>query len=708
MCVCIDMRRLDPQIQDEKKLAPLFSEKTSADENFVPIAESFEGKFATLKKLDVISDDLLSMLGELYMDNPSVQLEHVLELKSTERLTIDALMVWLFIDIMDRIQKNLLYRAFVALMTNTLTKNAHPPVTLLILDRNGSATRNNEWSKNAPPPPLLGTIGKSVPPALPGSRIPSSPAGPPPMTGSTGKAPTSALLGSMGKVGPPSLPRIMATPTGLATTSGGKIAPPTLPGGKVAPPTLSGGKVAPPTVPGGKSGPPPMLAGKSAPSLLVGKCAPNTLVGKSAPPMLIGKSSPPMLVGKSAAPPPVETVSAKVFKVPSLPSEVGEVRKMHWQSIPLPRFENSLFSRLPGDCGYSIDFDLVQRHFTKRRQVDNPATSSPVSVSVVASVLEQKRVQQIEIFLNGNKGFNIEAIVSILQGRHAHTDERWKCETIALLEALLQIYPTNEEVELLKTIEQNSSLPKADEFLKNLIQIPIFKYSVWINIIVLQINDSIFELLNYFNKFNKFISTLLNSEKIPILFQLIGTLVVYLTGASSSKTFHGFTLDQIGSLRKVHSFIDKPVSALHVIVSNDNDQLANAIAQLLAPVEELIEYDFSEMLIRTTEVETNWNALCANRSLQATNRTTLVGIPFYSALCTKIETLVNKTRPQFEQLISLKNETNEKKFREYFAETDKKPINEMLSALFTLKKDLQIASNYPPNSASKRLVASTP
>ena len=491
--------------------------------------------------------------------------------------------------------------------------------------------------------PAIPTKAKTVPPLPFAFKVPP----PLPLTGVGKSSSPAVLLAKSGKVAPPSLPM----------GNLGKTSPPTMPsvgvsGKATAPPTI--GKALPPTV--------PVVKGAVMPKL------PSV--------------------------PTVEEVA--IFSAPRMRDDVSETRKIHWQSIPVSRFKNSLFDlkmSLKHDTA-ELDLDLIDQHFVKTtRGCLSPsaspsrvptAASSPISSAAwltVPSVLETKRIQQIEIFLNGKKGFAASDVVRVLKtgGEDAQS-------TVELLETVGGLFPTAEERAALTLLpgrlkeSPGFGLPKADSFLIDLVAIPDFQLVANYVIVLHTAAPTASEIIGYFAKLEKFFDTLRSSTELVRFFKLIGSLVAYLWNGKKA-TFNGFSVDMISQLKKVSSFSDKDYSVLHCLVELFPTESLDRLLGALAPVQELTEFDFADLVLRADEVQKSVTALKPERLDNA----------FYPALVSRLTRFKSEMEANvFPGLARGKQSVmaSSASMLRYFAENEKKSINELLGNLNSLRNDL--------------------
>ena len=493
-----------------------------------------------------------------------------------------------------------------------------------------------------------------------------------------------------------SAPVGQAVPTVLIAPAQPKVAPP-LPFHSPQPPAVCAPlpfKIPPPMVTAkyGKSIPPPVMGKGAAPALphmptkaVMGKAgAPSIPLGKgSAPNLPIPHMSPPTL--------PRETLrEVAVFEVPLISVDVAETRKIHWQSIPVSRFKNSLFATRSGD-DVDLDLSLVNEHFVKTRTCMSPTASpsrvptaacSPMSSAAaltVPSVLETRRIQQIEIFLNGRRGFSAADIVRLLK-----TGGEESVTTVDLLEAVSALYPTAEEQALLESVPGKSKdglgVGKADSFLMDLVAIPDFQLVVNYVVVLHTVKPAACETIEYFKKLNLLFESLTASTELANLLALVGKLVVYLWNGKKP-TFNGFAVEMISQLRKIASFVDKDYSVLHCVVDIFPSPDLEKVLTLLAPTQELIDFDFADLVLRADEVQKSVNLIKPER-LNNTFYPALV-----SRLCRFKTQMESDVFPELVEQKELVMHSSTSLLR-YFAESDKKSINEFLGNLNSLRNDL--------------------
>ena len=507
--------------------------------------------------------------------------------------------------------------------------------------------------------------------------------GAPPVPGSPGKArapplpysPVKVSDESVGKVRAPPLPPTSAVKAHAAPipNSPGKAQAPAVPGslGKVS----SGKAQAPPNPASGKAHAPPTLPGKFSP-------------GPAARPSI-------PVAAKCSVPPP----DVPIFDVPLIDKEDMETRKLHWQSIPVSRFKESVFDIEMYQKGnelnsIQLNLDLVKSHFVKSKTScmfspsSSPsraptAASSPMATSAsltLPSVLETRRIQQVEIFLNGRKGLAASDIVSVVQT--GGVDE----SVIDLLEAVGPIYPTPEERTLLEPLKQRGGLfGKADTFLLELMAIPEFKIASNY-VVILHTGECVGnDLLKYFSNLTRFIAEIQTSKSIVILLKIVGSLIVYLWNGKKVN-FNGFSIDLLSQLKKNFSFADREYSMLNYLVDELGPARVEEIISILSPIESLLELDFADALARSEELE---------RSVHGLKPTERLSREFYKSLIPRLERFKLKMTRIFEELNRVKQAAivQSKDTLRYFAESEKKNVNEFLASLNLLRIDLNTAQS---------------
>ena len=472
----------------------------------------------------------------------------------------------------------------------------------------------------------------------------------------------------------------------------GKLSP------KIAPPLPKFPKIG---LPGKLAGPPPPVIGKlSAPAAGKVACA-TPPIGKA---LIVGKvPGPPKLpsgLGKLSGPPlckaheSLVVPSTPVFPAPLI-DPGSEFRKVHWQSIPVSRFEKSIFNKKIFGNNFlkNIDFELIKKHFVREKaEVKTPvksrepatAAGTPVIGSSspqisLPSVLDQKRIQQIEIFLTKYRNLTRPVLESLVRNKDQDKDS-----CVELLESILALFPTIEEQSVLETVCNNPlPLAKADKFLVDLsINIPEFKTAAAARIILSTFSSSFSDLSNYLKNFNSKVLEITSSNTLVDVFRIIGSLVVFLGNRKS--VFNGFGIDNLSSLKKINSFIIKDYSSFHVVVDMLSLSELDSIATLLSDesAKSVLESDFDEILIQVTELEKAVNSRLG--------KIDFVSKDFYAEMIREINLFMNENCSKIDSLVLLRDaaKMNAKLIREYFGENDKKSINEIFGSLKMFGNDL--------------------
>jgi hypothetical protein len=430
-----------------------------------------------------------------------------------------------------------------------------------------------------------------------------------------------------------------------------------------------------------------------------------------------GPSFPPIIKG-SGPPPPVSKIPSPVaqkplaevpiFTAPKISDDEAETRKVHWQSLPVPRFRDSVFNlqlleRKSEFESANFDLDLVKHHFVRIKGIGSPnaspcrtaptAASSPISSAInlaIPSVLETRRIQQIEIFLNGRKGLSASDVVAVLKDGGDDT-------CVDLLEAVVPLFPSVEERVLLQGQQGKGMLGKADTFLIDLMRIPDFQIAANYVIVLHTAEIVASESLAYFDKFIDLIAYLRESTAIPKLLKIIGSMVVYLWKGKRAN-LNGFSLEVIPQLKKVHSFKDKEFTLMNCIVDAVDSQDLEEVLRALTTVESLLELDYADTLARSEEVERSVRAMKPNDRLDR---------KYFPLLVRRLNGFKEMMEEKYFKALTEKRTIVRAKSVEilkYFAESDKKNFNEFLQTLHGLRVDLTSARNQNDKRRSQKRV----
>jgi hypothetical protein len=435
-------------------------------------------------------------------------------------------------------------------------------------------------------------------------------------------------------------------------------------------------------------------------------------IPKTGPPPFIGKAGPPLpinsrlpLLPKQPPTAPSLVVSEpeiSIFPAPLVLGEGGtvETRKIHWQAIPASRFKGSVFdlemfkkSAEYVEVESLIDFQRAKSHFVKVIQpvsVSSPTASlsagpssvgsSPQQSAVMASVLPVKRSQQIEIFLTGRKNLLTKGLKNILKSDFESP------KTLDLLEAAAQLFPTDEEEDLVSKLvasgDHSCTLARAESFLLELASIPQFKLSVsYVNVLVTA-GGTLRKTSDYFEKCVGFMKLITTSKPFVKLLKLIGIMVVYLSNGKKTN-FNGFALESVTHLKKVSSFVDRDFSVLNLVVEAMNPSDLDDLIIHLSPLDELLEFDFGEQIEKSIDTEKAVKALDPSRLDKDFHSTLIQRLSQFSAQIKEKIDMYTKLR---EQVVS-----DSHKLLRFVAENEKRNFNEVLSHLNEVRNDLVVA-----------------
>ena len=488
------------------------------------------------------------------------------------------------------------------------------------------------------------------------------------------------------KAVPPPLPFPVSSP--------GKAPPPAVPELPETPATcLSPGKAAAPpirpkasTIVSKVTGPPP------PPTYKHGKCPPPAVsVSRKASMM------PPLLAAS-----PVQEEIVELFPVPKLENgcAIMESRKLHWQSIPVSRFKNSIFETLiyESQSRAYIDFDLVKSHFVKDNSSRSPkgstsvpptAVCTPVQsttvplVRLLPSVLDMKRIQQIEIFLNGNKGLTSAQIRDLARTGGRDSDNRKNME---LIEGILTIFPSDDETNLIKAqeaklalSEERVGLPKADLFLLHLLQIPQVKIALNYITVYYSADEILDEAEKYLSGFIEFVDRLLVCDAFVEFVRIIGSFVVYLSNGKKMN-FNGFSVELIPQLKKVQSYIDKDYTIFDCSVSTLGSR-SRPLSDVLKLVVPLIDFEFADIILRFENASTSVDSISVE-NLEGNFYAEF--IPILSAFKSRMQNRIEAVRVSKSRAVA-----SSSALRTYLAESDKRCVDEILVWMHAFNSDIE-------------------
>ncbi len=232
-----------------------------------------------------------------------------------------------------------------------------------------------------------------------------------------------------------------------------------------------------PTAPGskGKNKGAPPAPGKGVPA------APGKAGGKGTPAPPVGKGVKGKGKGKG---------QVSQFEAGPAPPKDVERRGFMWVPVPAARFEKSIFAtaalvskknappKRSNTKKIQPNLNRLAKLFFKEKNADNSKNRSGKVLNTkmskqFTSVLDQNRIQTIEIFLNARS-------VKLSQVEDRVVKMKRETMTNDLLRSVMDLYPTPEEIVLLQPLTNPETPPqyplaKADAFLIGLMKIAFFK-----------------------------------------------------------------------------------------------------------------------------------------------------------------------------------------------------------------------------------------
>jgi hypothetical protein len=147
---------------------------------------------------------------------------------------------------------------------------------------------------------------------------------------------------------------------------------------------------------------------------------------------------------------------------------------------------------------------------------------------------------------------------------------------------------------------------------------------------------------------------------------------------------NGFSLENISQLKKITAFSSRDYNVLHCIADIMEDTSWLSLSSVLSTVDGLLEFEFSEMLSESLELE---NSINEKISLNIKNKL------FYEIFLQKIDIFIARVSPMLVRLAKARSEAESlvKEIRTYFGESEKKSVNEIFLALRNLRIDLHAA-----------------
>uniref|UniRef100_UPI00358E98FD inverted formin-2 isoform X3 n=1 Tax=Myxine glutinosa TaxID=7769 RepID=UPI00358E98FD len=410
----------------------------------------------------------------------------------------------------------------------------------------------------APPasPPLSGTAAPTTPPHLPGIPAPATPPplpgipAPPPLPQIPAPPPPPPLPGIPAPPPPPPLSGIPAPPP-LPQIPAPPPPPPPLPG-IPAPPPLPQIPAPPP--------PPPPLPGIPAPP------PPPPLPGIPAPPLLEGLVRPVQFNSLGAIAGHMSNEKRLSCHQPS-----RKMKKLNWKKLPNHPLTAGSSLWLSGELDLpEPDFSAIEEFFS---QVEPPSKKSSTPVNKVEpqeiSFLDSQKSLRLNIFLKQFKCSNDEIIEMIRRGDKEKLDEE-------KLKQLLKLLPEEDEIEMLKSVDEGKKLGNAESFYQHLITLPSYTVRLEALLLCSEANSILAKLRPQVDSILLACCDLLNSTRLQRFCMLVLEVGNFLNFGNYMGGASGFHVSTLSKLKQVRG--NKPgVSLLHFLIMESKDKYADLL-----------------------------------------------------------------------------------------------------------------------------------
>eukprot|EP00927_Polykrikos_kofoidii_P038732 TRINITY_DN33156_c1_g1_i1.p1 TRINITY_DN33156_c1_g1~~TRINITY_DN33156_c1_g1_i1.p1 ORF type:complete len:1639 (+),score=436.28 TRINITY_DN33156_c1_g1_i1:144-4919(+) len=538
---------------------------------------------------------------------------------------------------------------------------------------------------------------------------------PPPAPGMGNPPPSEEAVGPTEKVVAET-----ATAEGASSTKGKgktKATPPPAPGASApadtpTPPPKGKGsgpaKGAPPPAPG--KGTPPPAPGKGAPPPAPGK-------GDKPPPPGKGKGGGPSAPGAGKGKGGKKGGSAipQIDPGPAPPKDLMP-KKFHWTNVTGNRFGTSVFAKIVEDmCGSSdkkeegeeapkpvsrmkrlkVDLHQLTNHFFARKKAEpTPEELAKLAAGskkkAVATCIDAKRTQGIEIFLNG-AGVTVEQVKSCV------LDLNEKAIAIESLQQVGELFPGKEEYEMLENFRKDNDpaqMPwgRAEKFCLALMDISNFLLRSECCVIRGKFQEEFENVDKEVGQLKLCLKSVCGSTAITAIMAMVMQIGNFLNHGTNMGARAGFTLDTLALLMRVEGFDDKSYTLMRFMMDSleTDKRLRDEAIEDMKLCEASSRLDFTESVRQLTELEKNVSKV-ADAVVPAPEATVAkIGDPqFESAM----RVFVTNSQKQLGVLRESVEEVTElcKQCVDMYAEKPKTPIGETLTKFAHFRKDMEEA-----------------
>uniref|UniRef100_UPI00358FB291 inverted formin-2 isoform X7 n=1 Tax=Myxine glutinosa TaxID=7769 RepID=UPI00358FB291 len=248
-----------------------------------------------------------------------------------------------------------------------------------------------------------------------------------------------------------------------------------------------------------------------------------------------------------------------------------KMKKLNWKKLPNHPLTAGSSLWLSGELDLpEPDFSAIEEFFS---QVEPPSKKSSTPVNKVEpqeiSFLDSQKSLRLNIFLKQFKCSNDEIIEMIRRGDKEKLDEE-------KLKQLLKLLPEEDEIEMLKSVDEGKKLGNAESFYQHLITLPSYTVRLEALLLCSEANSILAKLRPQVDSILLACCDLLNSTRLQRFCMLVLEVGNFLNFGNYMGGASGFHVSTLSKLKQVRG--NKPgVSLLHFLIMESKDKYADLL-----------------------------------------------------------------------------------------------------------------------------------
>ncbi|CAB4016569.1 Hypothetical predicted protein [Paramuricea clavata] len=388
---------------------------------------------------------------------------------------------------------------------------------------------------------------------------------------------------------------------------------------------------------------------------------------------------PPPPGGGAPPPPPFGLGPAATFPPKPLVKPNVKVRPFFWTKVPNNLLLSSMWGKAQ-DRLDELDVKMIEDLFQVEEKPNAPDLAQIAKKNASKSLLDNKRAQNLGIFLSGFK-LNAQDV----DRRLNFIDENDGGLPLEIVISLKRFQPSTEETEMYKNYKgAKEDLPKTDHFMIKLCEIPDLNARLDLLLFILEFPLQYEELFPAVSSVLQTCTEIIHSKKFQTVMEYVLAIGNYLNGGTSRGGAHGFQISSLPKLVDTRG-CQKSYTLLNLLV----DMLSIKEEETLSLGQDLSSAKFAvEASVKglTAEVEVLWKGLAKikklNLDLQVKRKTSDAAdgkfhddinefVSVYEVKLMDLNSRCDKMKESFAKLLTLLGEPSGKNSEEVFGNLNK-------------------------------------